>query len=112
MARQLKDWALLGSASNTSVLLRVFNRADALAGSFTVTPGTTAKMISDCSWGGSGWSEDFASAEVISIANGSVYAAPVKDPTILTSSSGALLSANFNLGNIPLGEATDPPPDN
>lgn len=102
---------MLGSASNTSVLLRVFNNKDALAGSFTVTPGTTSKMISDCSWGGSGWSDDFVSAEVISIANGQMYAAPVKDPTILTSSSGAPLSANFNLGNIPLGEATDPPTD-
>lgn len=110
MSRHLSGWALLGSASNSSVLIRVFNLDDVLVGSFTVTPGTTAKMISDCTWSGTGWSSTFASAEVISVANGSVYAAPVDTPTVLTSASGETLVANFNLGPIPLDTVSDPKP--
>lgn len=67
-------------------------------------------MISSCTWSGTGWSDDFLSAEVISVTNGPIYAAPVKDTTILTSSSGETLAANFNLGDLPLGPGADPSP--
>lgn len=110
MSRQLSDWALIGSASNSAVLLRVFMKDGALAGSFTVTPSTTATFISACTWSGTGWSTDFASAEVISVANGHVYAAPVATASVLTSATGHDLVANYNLGQLPLGKDSDPKP--
>lgn len=92
------------------MLLRVFNKTGALAGHFTVTPGTTSLFIENAVWDGAGWSDDFVAAEVISVANGSVYAAPVKDPTVLDATSGTSLIANFNLGDLPLGPNSDPLP--
>lgn len=110
MSRQLKDWALLGSASNSSVTLRVFKRDGALAGSFVVTPSTAPTFAANCAWGGTGWSEDFLAAEVISVANGHVYGAPVKTASILTASTGQDLVANYNLGQLPLSKDSDPKP--
>lgn len=110
MQRPLRDWAFKGSASNSSALLRVFNVNGALVGSFTVTPGTVSAMASACSWSGTGWSDTWASAEVISVANGSVYAAPVDNASVLTSSTGQSLVANFNLGELPLTGSADPKP--
>lgn len=110
MQRPLRDYALLGSASNSSALLRVFNNAGALVGSFTVTPGTTSKMASACSWSGTGWSDTWVAAEVISVANGNVYAAPVDSASVLTSGTGETLVANFNLGELPLSSSADPKP--
>lgn len=110
MSRQLRDWAILGSAANTTVVLRVFDYKGALAGSFTVTPGTSAVLLKNAAWSGTGWSDNFMAAEVISIANGSVYAAPVASLPVLTSSTGATLAPNFNLGELPLAKGSDPKP--
>lgn len=67
-------------------------------------------MAPACSWSGTGWSDTWVAAEVISVANGSVYAAPVDTASVLTSSTGQSLVANFNLGELPLGETADPKP--
>jgi hypothetical protein len=111
MSRQLKDWALLGSASDSAVVLRVFTRNGALAGAFTVTPGTSPVYIKDAVWNSTGWSDDFVAAEVVTaVASGHVYAAPVKDVTVLTSATGETLCEGFNLGPVPLDKGADEQP--
>lgn len=55
-------------------------------------------MISTCTWNGAGWKDTYYGAEVLSITNGDIFAAPVDTLADLDTTSGEKLIVAFGMG--------------
>jgi hypothetical protein len=98
MSRQLKDWGIIADLSDASIDIRVWDKDQTLVGLFTVDIPTSRTLIKNCTWSGAGWQDTYVGAEVVSITNGDIFAAPVDDLTTLDLTSGIKLITGFGMG--------------
>lgn len=98
--RQLKDWGVIAANGSASISVRVWSHDQTVLGTFTVNIPQAATMISQCTWSGAGWLDTYFGAEVLSITNGDVFAAPVDAISSLTVVSGEKLVTSFALGTV------------
>lgn len=96
--RQLKDWGVIAANASASISVRVWSHDQTVLGIFTVNIPQAATMISQCTWSGAGWLDTYLGAEVLSVTNGDVFAAPVDNIANLTTVSGEKLVTSFGLG--------------
>lgn len=109
--RQLKDWGVIAANPSASISVRVWSHDQTVLGVFTVNIPQAATKISACTWSGAGWLDTYFGAEVLSITNGTVYAAPVDNIANLTTVSGEALLAGFGMGvtgSVPGQSAAEP----
>lgn len=108
--RILSSWAIFSTGGTGTLTVRVWDDEDSVVGIQTVTAPSTAALLPDCEWS-VGWQDNFKGVEVISIANGPVFVAPVRDPGVLDANSGITAVAGYVMGRVaavPGQSATEP----